>query len=207
MEGNPITVGQAPSGVAYDPDNKGVYVTNALSGTVSVINTTTNTVVATISLPQIGTSPVPPSPWSIAYDSSTHEMYVTADNSRFSPENLNSGTVFVINTSNNAVVAIINVGSVADVPHDVAYDSDIGEIYVANGQYSSTVSVINTTTHQVEGNPITVGSGPMGIAYNLYNKGVYVANEGSGTISVINATTHQVEGNPITGESRPNSCI
>jgi YVTN family beta-propeller protein len=45
----------------------------------------------------------------------------------------------------------------------------------------------------------------MGVAYDLYNKGVYIANEGSSTVSVINATTHQVAGNPITGESRPNS--
>lgn len=35
--GNPITVGQQPRGIAYDPDNKYMYVANSLDGTVSVI--------------------------------------------------------------------------------------------------------------------------------------------------------------------------
>src|SRR5688500_18201000 len=42
-------VGERPEGIAYDPINERMYVTNTLfQGTVSVIDTTTNTVIDTI---------------------------------------------------------------------------------------------------------------------------------------------------------------
>ena len=42
-----IPVGTQPVGVAFNPDNGDLYVTNFSSNTVSVINPATNTVVAT----------------------------------------------------------------------------------------------------------------------------------------------------------------
>lgn len=44
----PVTVGNGPTGVALSPDGLFVYVTNASDGTLSVINTQTQTVVSTI---------------------------------------------------------------------------------------------------------------------------------------------------------------
>ena len=41
-----IPVGKAPFGVAFTPNGAYAYVTNQISGTVSVINTATNTVTA-----------------------------------------------------------------------------------------------------------------------------------------------------------------
>ena len=49
-----------------------------------------------------------------------------------------------------------------------------------------TVSVINTTTNTVDPTPITVGSAPYGIAYNLVSDRMYVANSLDETVSVIN---------------------
>ena len=49
-----ITVGTGPLGVAITPDGKRAYVTNSDSGDVSVIDTATNMVVATI---PVGTLP------------------------------------------------------------------------------------------------------------------------------------------------------
>ena len=43
-----MLVGESPYGVAVTPDGKNVYVTNEDSNTVSVINTKTNKVKATI---------------------------------------------------------------------------------------------------------------------------------------------------------------
>jgi len=41
----PIPIGEDPEGIAYDPENKRMYVSNTGVDTVSVIDTTTNTVV------------------------------------------------------------------------------------------------------------------------------------------------------------------
>ena len=49
-----------------------MYVTNQNSDNVSVIDTTTNTVIDTIS--------VGDTPFAIAYDSTNHRMYVTNQN-------------------------------------------------------------------------------------------------------------------------------
>lgn len=52
-----------------------------------------------------------------------------------------------------------------------------------------TVSVIDTTTNRVVGNPIPVGDGPSGIAYDPINKKMYTTSgeaETVNTVSVIN---------------------
>ena len=46
--GSPVVVGKAPSGVAASPNGEFVYVVNAEDGTVSVLQTSDNTVVATV---------------------------------------------------------------------------------------------------------------------------------------------------------------
>ena len=46
--GSPITVGTHPYGVAVTPDGSRVYIANQSSNNVSVIDTTTNTVTATV---------------------------------------------------------------------------------------------------------------------------------------------------------------
>jgi YVTN family beta-propeller protein len=63
-----ITVGAGPYGIAYDPSNGCLYVTNYDNATVSVINGTTNTVIGNIT---VGTDPV-----GVAYDSSNGYLYV-----------------------------------------------------------------------------------------------------------------------------------
>ena len=68
----------------YDPVNERMYVTNADDGTVSVIDTYTNTVIDTI--------PVGNQQLGIAYDSDNLRMYVT---------NRSDNTVSVINLCPN----------------------------------------------------------------------------------------------------------
>jgi YVTN family beta-propeller protein len=63
-------VGKGPVDIAFNPYNGGMYVTNGLSNTVSVIDTRTNTVIATV--PIRGVSPL-----GIAFDRYDGDMYVT----------------------------------------------------------------------------------------------------------------------------------
>ena len=80
LEIDPIAVGSLPTDIAYDPINQDIYVTNQGSGSVSVIDTTTNTEIETIT---VGDTPI-----GIDYDPINHRMYVT---------NSMDGTVSVIN--------------------------------------------------------------------------------------------------------------
>jgi YVTN family beta-propeller protein len=61
--GTPILVGDSPSLVAVAPDGKYGYVTNLTSNNVSVIDTASNTVAATVPVGRnpVGVGIVPPS--------------------------------------------------------------------------------------------------------------------------------------------------
>ena len=165
-----ITVGSKPRGVAVSPDGTTAYVANSFSNTVSVINTTTNTVTTTIT---VGTRPR-----GVAVSPDGTTAYVT---------NNTANTVSVINTTTNAVTATITVGT---SPYGVAVSPDGTEAYVTNTG-SNNVSVINTTTNAVD--TITVGTDPLGVAVTPDGTKAYVTNYADGTVSVINTTTNAVD--------------
>ena len=83
----------SPQGITVSPNGTFAYVANELSNTISVINTATNAVIATI--------PVGIRPRIIVFTLDGTRAYVT---------NQNSNTVSVINTATNAVINTINVG-------------------------------------------------------------------------------------------------
>jgi YVTN family beta-propeller protein len=80
-------------GVVVTPDGKRAYVANDNSNTVSVIETATNTVVATVA---VGSAPL-----RVAVTPDGKHAYVTNDN---------SNTVSVIDTATNTVLATVAVG-------------------------------------------------------------------------------------------------
>ena len=100
-----------------------MYVTNFFDGTVTVIDTTTNTVESHI--------PVGNGTYGIEYDPVNKRMYVT---------NFFNGTVTVIDTTTNTVIGSpINV---IDKSSRIEYDPVNKKMYVAS-LFESTVSVIN----------------------------------------------------------------
>jgi YVTN family beta-propeller protein len=82
-------------GVAVSPDGTKVYVTNYNGNTVSVINTATNTVIATVNT--IGNYP--------------YGVTVTPDGTKAYVTNFISDTVSVIDTTTNAVTDTVPVGN------------------------------------------------------------------------------------------------
>ena len=72
-------------------------------------------------------------------------------------------------------------------PHGVAYDSGNAEVYVNNAN-SNTVSEIDTKTNTVTSN-ITVGSYPLGVAYNPDNHYIYVRLGHNSNYLLIHYTT------------------
>ena len=152
------------------------YITNLGSNTVSVIDTKTNKVTATI--------PVGAGPLGVAVSPDGSKVYITNDND-------NPGTVAVIGTATNKVIATIPVG---DAPFGVAVSPDGGKVYVVNeASNPGTVSVIGTATNKVIAT-IPVGPSPFGMAVTPDGSKVFVANEQSqpGSVSVIDAATNAV---------------
>ena len=157
------------------------YIANQDSGTVSLINTSTNTVVDIV---HVGSQA-----FGVAVSPNGSNVYVS---------NYGSNTVSVINTASNVVVATINVGS---YPTGIAVSPDGSKVYVAN-ESSSNVSVINTATNLVTAT-IGVGSQPYGVAVSPDGGRVYVASWASETVSIINASTNSVTTSLSMGQLRP----
>ena len=117
-----IAVGSDPYDVVVDSANGDVYVTNQNSNTVSVINSATNQVVATL--------PVGLEPMYLGTNPLNGDVYVG---------NNNAGDVSVINAANQ----VVNTISVASTPSGMAVDTATGNVYVS--QYNpGTVSVIGS---------------------------------------------------------------
>jgi YVTN family beta-propeller protein len=108
--------------VAVRPDGSRAYVTNRSSDSVSVINTSNNTVIDTVT---VGSDP--------------NGVAVSPDGSRVYVTNYDSGSVSVINTSNNTVIATVTVGAEHIA---VAVSPDGSHVYLTN-LYLSSVSVIS----------------------------------------------------------------
>jgi len=151
------------------------YIANSGSNNVSVIDSSTNSVVALI--------PVGNKPYGVAVNPSGTRVYVS---------NSGGNSVSVIDTSTNTVVATVAVGS---SPKGVAINPAGTRVYVANFN-SNSVSVIDTSTNSVINtffvnipNDSRVG-GPSDIAINSTGTRVYVANFNSKSVSVIDTATN-----------------
>jgi len=159
------TISATPVSVGY------AYVANSISNDLSVINTTTNSIVATI--------PVGQTPTSVTVSPDGTRVYVT---------NQRANTISVINTATNFVISTITVAAFS--PTSVAVSPDGKELYVVNLN-SNNVLVFSTVTNTVLAT-IGVGGYPVGIVVSPNGSMVYVANS-SNTISVIDASTEQVK--------------
>ena len=149
------------------------YVSNTSSNNVSVIDTSTNTVLATI--PVIGSSP-----GGVAVNPAGTRVYVT---------NAPSDNVSVIDTSSNTVVAIVELGP-QNLPEGLAVKPDGTRVYVAN-QDSNSVSVINTSTNTVVAT-VGVGVEPFGVAVKPDGTRAYITNFSYNTMSVIDTSNNTV---------------
>jgi len=188
--GAAITVGQAPASLAITPDGAFVYVINYVdgfprTGTISIIQTSTNAVVGTI--------PGFSGPFAIAITPNGKYAYVTNFGSNnFLPFGT---TVSVVNLQNNTVVATPTVGTqpsgVAITPDGLlAYVSNYNTLYLGPdftdltaGQ--GTINIIDTCSNRVLCCVIVVGLSPDAIAIAADGSRAYVTNYTSDTVSVL----------------------
>lgn len=159
-----------PDAIALDPANGTMFVTEANTHFIDVVDSTTYQVVDRI---QVGQYPA-----GITYDAAQNDVFVS-----------NSGTdnVTVVNASSYAVIASIPVGS---GPQDIAYDASDGEVFVAD-YGSSSVSVINASSDQVV-QTVSVGGSPLYVAVDAFNSVVYVTDSSTDLVTAIDDRTNEV---------------
>jgi YVTN family beta-propeller protein len=156
------------------------YVTNYGSGTVTPIDTATNTAGPPIT---VGSYP--------------YNIAITPDGKTAYVGNVGSGTVTPIATATNTAGPAITVGA---SPQNIGITPDGKTVYVVN-EVSGTETPIATAA-ATAGSPITVGASPYTIAITPDGKTAYVADYGSGTVTPI-ATATDTPGPPITVGTNP----
>ncbi|WPV01635.1 beta-propeller fold lactonase family protein [Mucilaginibacter sp. cycad4] len=191
--------------------NSYAYIANSGDGTVSVINTASNAVVAIVPVGSgaVGVVATPNGKKVYVTDhysntvsvintasntvsstievNSSYGIAVNPDGSRVYVTNNGPGTVTVINTLTDQKVAVIPVGP---FPDGIIVSPDGGRVYVANSN-SNDVSVIDAVTNSVVAT-ITVGSLPQGIVISPDGKRLYVSNYGASSVSVVDLSTAMV---------------
>ncbi len=175
----------ASGAIALTPGETFAYVTGRFSANLYLLNLTTNTLVTGAGFPiTVGFNPlaVAISPGGFAYVA-----------------NSTDGTVSVVNTATNTVVATIPVGT---NPQSIAVNPAGTLVYVANNG-SNTVSVIDTATNAVVGAPIAVGNHPYGVSVSPGGNLIYVANQFENTVSVIAELTRAAQGPGIPVGTQP----
>ncbi|ANN78750.1 beta-propeller fold lactonase family protein [Bordetella flabilis] len=170
--------GQDPNRIAFTPDGSKAYVTNALSDTVSVIDTRQGAETGIIKLPAGST------PANIAVSPDGRKAYVL---------NLGSHTVAVIDTTTDTVGKQGNVLKYqGSNPYGIAFHPDPARhlAYVTNNDASATVSVIDTSSDTQTGTiaGYAPGQGAHGVAFSPDGTMAYVATATSvAVIDVANA--------------------
>jgi YVTN family beta-propeller protein len=162
----PITVGNAPVGVTFNPAGTLGYTTISSSNKVAVVDRATGTTLAPIT---VGNGPM-----SIAFLPDGTKAYVA---------NYSDNSVTVINPTSGAILSTIPVGL---APFFIAVSPDGTRAYVPNS-FSSNVSVIDTTTDTVA-TTLPVGAFPVAVAFNPTGTRAYVVVSTNNVI-VFDATT------------------
>ncbi|HEX6969967.1 MAG TPA: S-layer homology domain-containing protein, partial [Micromonosporaceae bacterium] len=201
--------------VAVNPVTNKIYVPNEGSENMTVIDGTTDTIEATVSVGLAANAVVVNAATNTIYvvspttgdgeiavfDGETHVELTTLSagaftNSTTLAANPLTGRVYTTNYGTHTVTVIdgtdfsasdINVGN---NPATVAVDPVAGKAYVANRD-SDSVSVVDIATGAVE-TTVPVGDGPSAVAVNPFTRRVYVANEDSGEVTVLDGASTSV---------------
>jgi YVTN family beta-propeller protein len=103
-------VGEFPHALEFNPSNNNIYVANRDSGTVSVIDSTNNTLLENV---VVGTEPI-----ALEFNPSNNNIYVA---------NIVSNSVSMIESMNNTVGGTVNVSS---LPIALVFNPSNGGVYV-----------------------------------------------------------------------------
>ena len=158
-----VAVPANPHWVVFGKNGR-FYTTDHMSATVTVLNASTNAVIANIS---VGETP--------------HSEALSPDGSRLAVTSFDGNVVFLIDTATDKMVAQIPVGK---NPLDIVYSPDGRYLYTTNNE-DNTVTVIDTADNLVIGH-VPTGKAPTSISVLPNGRQAYVTDENDGTIEILN---------------------
>jgi serine/threonine-protein kinase len=160
-----IHVKANPHWVAVDKETGLVYVTNHMSGVITVLKT--GQVIKTFNVVE-----------------TPHSEALSPDDRFLAVTSYSGDEVYVYSTATDQQVAAVPVGK---EPLDVRYSPDGRYLFTVNN-LSNTVTVIDTADYRVI-DQIQTGKAPTSISILPNGRQAYVTNENSGTIEVLNIST------------------
>jgi YVTN family beta-propeller protein len=178
-----IAMGTNPAGICASVMNK-LFVANAGSNNVTVINATSHAVAATITCGS-GTNYV-------GYCPSTNRVYAA---------NTSTTTLTVIDCMTNAVVATVTVGA---NPNEPCYCPTTDEMWVCNWG-ASTLSVINCATNAIAAT-ITHTYSVGNFAYSPKSDKMYFCYSGYDKVLVYDCVSHSVLNTIDVGDNPQYAC-
>ena len=182
--GSTIPVGRTPGHVVASPNGSHLYVADHSAGVITVVDTATDEVTATIPVPA-----GPPNYLAISPDGT--KVYISVWDDARSIE-----AVSVLDTTTNSVTATIPVGGRPFVP---SVTPDGHRVYVPDHD-SGTIYVIDTGTNRLQ-TQIAVPPNPHRLAFTPDGTRAYVADHESNVIAVLDTTTDTVIGEIPVGNS------
>ena len=187
-----IVAGSGPEAIDITPDGKSAYVTSITCGapscpdnppplaSVEVIDTSSNSLTATIT---IGTLPTVQTPGVLLSG-----IAISPDGTRVYVSNVEGNQIWVIDTASNQVVATIPAAVLGFVGMSISPDG--GRLYAASVGNPSVVDVIDTKTDTVATSIALPGSDvPTRIAVTPDGTHAYVTGE-TGHVWVIDTATN-----------------
>ncbi|HVH23500.1 MAG TPA: Hsp70 family protein [Pseudonocardia sp.] len=170
-----VPVGETPGFVVVSPDGRRAMVANQAAGMITVLDTATNEVTATI---PVRAGP----PQYLAFSPTGERVYVSIwDQAR------TVAAVGVLDTATNTIVATIPVRT---RPYLSAVTPDGQRLYVPNHD-SGTISVIDTVTNAVT-TEIKVAPNPHWVEMSRDGSRAYAANHESNLVSVIDTSDNSI---------------
>ena len=170
-----VSAGPTPNFIAMAPNGRFAYIANRTAGVVSVLDTATDQLTATIPV-QAG----PPQYVTFAPDGTRAYVSVFDEAGRVA-------AIGVIDTAANAVISTIPVTSRPYIP---AVSPDGAEVYVPDHD-SAAISVIETGTGAVSMD-LKVGPNPHWIEFSADGTRAYSADHESNEVVVIDTKDHRV---------------
>ncbi|HEX4886748.1 MAG TPA: hypothetical protein VFV37_01765 [Luteibaculaceae bacterium] len=180
-----IAVGAGLSEVTFSPDGNYATASNTESGTVTLINARTKTVIQTLS---VGDDPVGAWP---------------ARNGRFYVDNEGSRSIDEIDPVNRNLSAHIDLDF---KPGYAALHPDRDELWVSDATNGAVVWFVPQGAQWVLGGRIATGADAHAIAFVPAAKLALVTNQGDNTLSIIDADRHEVVKQLVVG-SKPNGLV